>query len=126
MELGKWYYFDTFTGTYEGTSISGSTDPNVLKDRDKGPSLPQGVQNYILNPYSSVNDFKHSMEKNVKTLDLNFGVNSFSSFSSTSTPTKATILMIYNFSGSTKPNIVMTLAGTGDTFKPKDGWCLYN
>ncbi|WP_292373849.1 DUF7289 family protein [Methanosarcina sp. UBA411] len=129
MELGKWYYFDIFTGTYEGTLISASiTNPNMLTDHDEDYSLPIGsFKNYELSSYSGVNDFNYDMGKNGKTLNLTFGFNSFSSFNSTSTPTHATICMIYSFNNSDKPNIVMTLAGTGnDAFQPKDGWCLYN
>jgi hypothetical protein len=128
MELGKWYYFNTFNGTYEKTLIpSNITDPNVLKDRNENYSLPLGVKNQQLSSYSRVNDFNYIMGQSGKNLNLNFGFNGFSSFSSTSTPTNATICMIYSFSGSKEPNIVMTLAGTGnDAFKPNSGWCLYN
>lgn len=99
-----------------------------MKDRDEDYPLSADVQNKQLSLYSGVNDFNYSMEKNQKILNLKFGFNSFSSFNSTSTPTKATIRMIYSFGSSDKqPNIVMTLAGTGsDTFKPKNDWCLYN
>ena len=130
MELGKWYYFDTFTGTYEGTLISSDiTDPNMLKDLDKAYSLPAGSfrSEKLDSSYNKVNDFNYRMDKNSKTLNLSFGFTSFSSFNSTSTPTHATICMIYSFNNSAKPNIVMTLAGTGnDAFQPKDSWCLYN
>jgi len=127
MKLKQWYFFDTFNGTYGQNSPAGNTDPNVLKDRNESYLLPAGnFTNQMLSSYSGVNDFNYSMDKN-KILDLNFGVNNYSSFSSTSTPTKATICMIYIFSSSYKPNIVMTVAGTGsDTFNPNDGWCLYN
>lgn len=128
MKLNKWYYFDTFTGTYKGSSIpAGRTDPNVLTDLNGNYSLPVGYfKNQLLSSYSGVNDFNYSMDKG-RTLDLNFGFNNFSSFSSTSTPTNATICMIYSFDSTIKPNIVITLAGTGsETFKPNDGWCLYN
>ncbi|OED08521.1 hypothetical protein A9239_08960 [Methanosarcina sp. A14] len=129
MELGEWYYFDMFSGTYEETLMSvSSIDPNMLTDRDEDYSLPVGsFKNYELSPYSEVNDFNYSMNNNGKTLNLNFGYNNFSSFNSTSIPTKATICMIYSFSGSKEPNIVMTLTGTErGTFKPNSGWCLYN
>lgn len=128
MILKQRYFFDTFNGTYKGSSLStDSTDPDVLTDRNKNYSLPVGsFNNQSLSSYTQVNDFNYSMDKG-KTLDLNFGFNNFSSFSSNLTPKNATICMIYSFDGSIKPNIVMTLAGTGsDTFKPNDGWCLYN
>ena len=110
MELGEWYYFDMFSGTYKGTSISASsTDPNMLTDRDEDYSLPVGsFKNYELSPYSEVNDFNYSMDNNGKTLNLNFGYNSFSSFNSTSIPTKATICMIYSFSGSKEPEVILS------------------
>lgn len=127
MRLKQWYFFDTFNGTYGQNSPAGNTDPNVLKDRNESYLLPAGnFTNQTLSSYSGVNDFNYSMSKN-KILDLNFGFNNYSLFSSSSTPTKATICMIYSFSSSYKPNIVMTVAGTGsDTFNPSGGWCLYN
>ncbi|RXA21338.1 hypothetical protein EQO05_02640 [Methanosarcina sp. MSH10X1] len=147
MKLNQWYHFDTFTGTSDGNSISGSTDPNVFNDYDEASSLPTGnFENQQLSSYSAVNDFSHNMEKNHKTLDLNFGFDSFSSFNSASAPTKADVCMIYRFdnkdksngknkdenknngeNSNKKPDIKMSFEdATDSTFEPGDGWCLYN
>jgi|GEM_PF-5674179 len=127
MELGNWYCFDTFTGTYDGSALSLSdTNPDLLTDYDEGYSLPSGnFKKEQLSSYIVVNDFSYYVDP-YKNLNLDFGFNTFDSFESD--VTTATIRMIYKFGDNQEPNIEMTVAGTEmDTFDPyNDDWCLYN
>jgi len=126
MELGKWYYFDTFTGTYDGSALSsGDTDPTLLEDYNEGYSLPSGVKNYILGSYSEINDFDYYVDKN-EMLDLNFDFDTYDSFESN--VNSATVRMIYRFEDNQEPDMEMTISGTGpDSFNPdNNNWCLYN
>lgn len=125
MKLNQWYCFDTFTGTYNGITLSPSPEPALLEDYNQAYSLPSEVKNHVLSSYSEINDFDYYVGSN-KILNLNFDFGDYDSFESN--VTTATIRMIYRFEDNQEPNMQMTLAGTEmDSFKPNNNnWCLYN
>lgn len=127
MELGKWYYFDTFNGTYENKQIS--TSPDLLKDYDSNLTFPSGIgQGIELASYNPKNNFAYGVAKN-QNLILNFSFVNFTAFNNGIAPSSATIRMIYRYerSSSGEPDMKMWFTGrTTDTFNPQDNWLLYN
>jgi hypothetical protein len=125
MKLGKWYCFDTVTGTYDGAPIS--TSPTLLKDYDSSFVFPSGSYKGLeLTSYSSTNNFSQEVAKNKK-LVLNFNFKNFAEFNNT--PSSATIRMIYMYkrNDSNRPDMDMWFTGkTHDSINPQDNWRLYN
>lgn len=128
MELGTWYYFDTFTGKCNNVQISPSPNPNLLKDNDSNFVFPQGsFKGLELTSYSPKNSYSYAVVKN-DNLILNFGFANFEKFENT-LPSSATIRMIYRYerSSDNMPNMKMKFTGiTKDSFVPQDNWRFYN
>ncbi|AKB46272.1 hypothetical protein MSKOL_0495 [Methanosarcina sp. Kolksee] len=115
MKLNQWYCFDTFTGTYSGTTLSPSPDPANLTDSNYvTPSLPpESFTNTELSPYNSKNEFSQYLGKK-ENIDLTLGFNDYTKFEST--PSKATVLIIYKYENDdptkySDPTMEMSLAG---------------
>ncbi|WP_156164064.1 hypothetical protein [Methanosarcina sp. 1.H.T.1A.1] len=127
MKLGTWYYFDTFSGTYNGMVLSPSPDPALLIDYDPLASLPTGdSQGVQVTPYYSKNEFSKSIDEQ-KNLQLTFGFNNYTKFESS--PSKATILMVYKYDKvQNEPEMESQVGGKSVTTNkiPCGNWIVYN
>ncbi len=120
MELGIWHYFDTVSDSnYED-------DLGDLEDYGSGVDLSiEGTGVDVDNIYSETsNVFQFSLEDNPSY--LTFGFSDFTEFNST--PSSATVVMVYKPTANNPNYLDMSLAGkplpllTGDSKK----WYLYN
>lgn len=129
MRLKQWYYFDTFTGIINGAALSPSPNPVLLRDYDSAQSsLPSGnFPGVELIPYNSKNEFSKRIGKN-ENIDLSFKINGYTEFEST--PSQATILMVYRYERENTSGAKMEMSFAGANLpsinKLPDNWRVYN
>ncbi len=112
MKLKQWYCFDTFTGTYNDIALSPSPDPANLEDSNYvNPSiLPESSTNTELISYNPKNEFSKHIGEN-ENINLTLKFNNYMEFKST--PSKATVMIIYKYDkeSSKEPTMEMSLPG---------------
>jgi hypothetical protein len=120
-----WYLFEKASGTYKGNQFI--IDPTLLQEYNSSIVLPsKNSPGTDLNPYFPKYEFTYNLQDNNKNLDMNLGFNNNTSFEST--PSSATILMVYRYEKSEEelPTLEMSFNGNNPkTITSRENWSLY-